>query len=90
MPNTPARLAKCFLAVFPELKPEDVTLAAPTTVTDWDSVASVNLLTVIEEEFGVQVDFTDVLETLSYEQLCVYLENRIDGHNEQGPSAHHV
>ena len=78
MPETRARLAKCFLAVFPGLKEEEVYAASPATVSDWDSVASLTLLTVIEEEFGVQVDVAELLEALSYDHLSVYLKKRID------------
>lgn len=71
------RLTKCFLAVFPELSPEEVVTAAPNSVKTWDSVATLTLLTVIEEEFGIEIDFTDLLETLSYEQIDAYLQERI-------------
>ena len=77
MDETRSRLANCFLAVFPELTSDTVTTATPTSVKGWDSIATLNLLTVIEQEFGVEIDFAELLETLSYGQIAGYLERRI-------------
>ena len=46
-----SRLARCFLAVFPDLNPEHVRTASVDTVGSWDSVATVTLLDVVEGEF---------------------------------------
>ncbi len=74
-----ARLTRCFLAVFPELTAAAAPAATPSSVTGWDSVATLNLIIVIEEEFGVEIDFVDLMEALSYEQISSYLQKRIDG-----------
>ena len=50
MDKVAAGLTKCFAAVFPELTPEEILAATPATVKSWDSVATLNLLTVIEEK----------------------------------------
>jgi acyl carrier protein len=47
-------LSKCFAAVFPELTPAEILAATPATVKSWDSVATLNLLTVVEEEFAIE------------------------------------
>jgi len=65
------------MAVFPELTPNEVEAATPASVKSWDSVATLNLLTVIEEEFGVEIDFTSLLESLSYAQIAVYVQKRL-------------
>lgn len=77
-------LTKCFVAVFPELKPEEILVATPATVKSWDSVATLNLLTVIEEEFGIEVDFTKLLESLSYEQIDAYVRHGLETEGSQG------
>jgi acyl carrier protein len=77
-------LTKCFAAVFPELTPEEILVATPATVKSWDSVATLNLLTVIEEEFVIEIDFTTLLESLSYEQIAVYVRMRLEKQNSQG------
>ena len=53
------RLANCFSAVFPELTSEEIVHASPATVRGWDSVAVVTLLSVIEEEFGINIEEDD-------------------------------
>ena len=73
MDDVRTRLARCFAAVFPELPAGDIERATPLTVAAWDSVANVTLLTVVEEEFDVQIPVDD-LETLgSFELLLDYL-----------------
>jgi acyl carrier protein len=77
MDDIQIRLTRCFLAVFPELTENDVLTATPSSVKGWDSIATLNLLTVIEEEFGVQIDFADLMTALSYEQLAAELQKRL-------------
>ena len=77
-------LSQCFAAVFPELTPEEILAATPATVKSWDSVATLNLLTVIEEKFGIEIDFTKLLESLSYEQIAVYIRMRLDAQEGLG------
>jgi len=68
------RLIKCFLAVFSQLKEEDVTQASVASVIDWDSVASITLLTVIEEEFSIQLSADDLGSLTSFEKILEYLK----------------
>jgi acyl carrier protein len=84
MDKVSTRLMNCFVAVFPELTPEQILVATPATVKNWDSVATLNLLTVIEEEFGIEIDFTRLLESLSYEQISIYVEKRLEAQNSKG------
>jgi acyl carrier protein len=85
MDEIQSRLTRCFLAVFPDLPAGAVLAATPSSVKDWDSVATLNLIIVIEEEFGVEIDFVDLMEALSYEQLATYLRKRIEAHVETRP-----
>lgn len=43
-------------------------------MADWDSVAQVTLLTVIGEEFGIEIDFEEFEGATSFQEL----ENRLD------------
>jgi len=70
------RLIRCFAAVFPELTPAQIVAATPTSVQAWDSVATITLTTVVEEEFGIPVD--DVEMAASFETLERYLA-QLDG-----------
>ena len=69
------RLAKCFVAVFPELKFEEVQFASTLTVKSWDSVAAVTLVSTIEEEFGIEINPDALEELVSFERVLAYLQN---------------
>lgn len=75
MNDTRARLEKCFAAVFPELTGPEVARASTLTVGGWDSLASVTLLTVLEEEFQVQIDPEDLEHLVSFELILDYLQH---------------
>ena len=62
MSDTRTRLARCFQAVFPNLKDAELDRASIETISAWDSVAMVNLVATAEEEFGV--DLLDNVESL--------------------------
>lgn len=74
MSDTAARLRKCFAAVFPALPEADIAAASIASVGQWDSLATVTLLSVVGEEFGVEVDFDRFEELTSFEGLLRYLE----------------
>jgi acyl carrier protein len=67
------RLASCFLTVFPELSPDEVSHASSTTVQGWDSVAVVTLLAVVQEEFGISIDLKDPAQFDSFQRFLDYL-----------------
>jgi acyl carrier protein len=73
MDDTQASLVKCFSAVFPSLSREDVLQASTANVKAWDSVASVTLFAMIEEEYGIEVDVEDLAEMVSFERILAYL-----------------
>lgn len=73
--DTRARLIKCFAVVFPELSEEEIPRASATSVADWDSVASVTLMSVIEEEFGVELDADSLEQLVSFELMLDHLQN---------------
>ena len=68
------RLAQCFLEVFPELAIDQVAEASSTSVQSWDSVSTITLLTVVEEEFGVSIDADDVAKFDSFKGILRYLK----------------
>jgi acyl carrier protein len=74
MDEQQTRLANCFLAVFPELSTEEVARASSTTVRSWDSVATVALLAVIEEEFEINIEVEDPAKFNSFQQILSYLQ----------------
>jgi acyl carrier protein len=74
MDELQTRLANCFCAVFPELSSEEIIYASSATVQNWDSVAVVTLLTVIEEEFGISIDEDDPAKFDSFQRILGYLQ----------------
>lgn len=77
MDETRARLTKCFQLVFPALREEQIHAASQATVSDWDSVAALTMLNVIEDEFGIPIDLDEVAELDSFERLFAYLEPKV-------------
>ena len=83
MDELKSRLARCFLAVFPNLAASEVETAMPASVSSWDSVATLNLLLVIQEEFGVEIEFADLMDGLSYQRIVAYLQGQNQNQNEE-------
>lgn len=57
MDDLRTRLAGCFALAFPKVDPDRLTEASVETVEGWDSLAQVTLLTLVGEEFAIDVDF---------------------------------
>ena len=69
-----ARLETCFLTVFPDLESANVRQATVDSVEKWDSVATLTLVNVIEEEFRIEIGFDDDLGLfVSFEGIARYL-----------------
>ena len=73
--GTRERLTKCLAAYFSGLAAEDMPRASMATVGEWDSMASVTLISVVGEEFGIEVAPEDYERFVSYELILDYLEN---------------
>jgi len=69
-------LTRCFQAVFPSLPAADVPEATPETVEEWDSVAFVTLVTLIEDELAIEIDFEDLEHLTSFAALATYAAER--------------
>jgi acyl carrier protein len=75
MDESKERLAQCFRVVFPSLK-EDAEIFAATraTVPEWDSVAAITLVNVLEEEFQMEMDFEVLADLTSFDLILDYLK----------------
>jgi len=69
MDDIAKRLVGCFQTVFPDLEAKQIPAASQETVAAWDSVATVTLITVIEDEFGVALDLERLQEFDSFSRL---------------------
>jgi acyl carrier protein len=81
MNDLSTRLTKCFSEVFPDLKENEISQATPRSIQKWDSIATINLLTIIEEEFGVSFGPEELEKLTSYRSILEYLERK------DGPSS---
>lgn len=64
--QTEKRLLGCFEAVFPDLPLDDIPAAAAASMPEWDSLATVTLMSLIEEEFAVSISTDDLVMFLSF------------------------
>lgn len=74
--ETEHRLVRCFSSVFPNLAADEIRAASIETVGEWDSLASVTLVAVLQEKFGVEIDLGDLPELISFDAVLRYLEVR--------------
>jgi len=74
MNSIAARLTTCFTTVFPELPEAEIPRASIANVARWDSVATVTLLSVVGEEFNIEVDFDHFEELTSFHGILHYVE----------------
>jgi len=77
MDTVEQRLESVFATVFPDLTPEQIRTASQNSVESWDSVAAITLMNLIEEAFGIEMDFGDVAELTSFSQLADYLKGKL-------------
>jgi acyl carrier protein len=76
MDKVEERLLRSFGVIFPDLKEDELRRASMESVTDWDSVATVTLINVIEEEFEIQIPVEEVEGLLSFRLFLNYLKSR--------------
>jgi len=73
MADKTERLVRCFTAVFPKLQIERIPAASVDNLQEWDSLATMTLLALLEQEFGTTIDLLDVSELSSFESIQNYL-----------------
>ena len=76
MSDLDARLVRCFSSVFADLSPEQIRAASTASLDSWDSLASVTLIAVLQEEFGLQVALADYPKLKSFQAVDAYLRSR--------------
>jgi acyl carrier protein len=67
------RLLRCFASVFQEIAPGDLRNASVESIAAWDSLASVTLADLVQDEFGIEIDLLDVAELDSFHALRTYV-----------------
>ena len=80
------RLRTCFAAVFPNRSREEIVSATRDSIAEWDSLAAVTLLALIQQEFNTDIDLFDFEDLGSFRLLLDHLVRNADFAN--GNAAH--
>jgi acyl carrier protein len=70
------RLVRCFASVFPTLSEEEIRASTVATLFDLDSFAGVTLVTLIDQEFGVSVELSELLDLGSFAAIEKFLREK--------------
>jgi len=62
--------------VFPVVSEDQMHRASLVETATWDSLASVNLITLIEEEFEIEIPLYAYEQMNSFENIYVYIAER--------------
>ncbi len=73
MDHMQTRLLRCFAAVFQGLSETELVSASLGQLEGWDSVATITLLSLVEEEFGVEFGPEDLARQTSFERILDHL-----------------
>jgi acyl carrier protein len=75
------KLAGCFTQVFPDLSPSAISEASQDSVSGWDSIAQITLLSLIGEEFGMEIDFEEFENVASFHAILEIVRGKApNGH----------
>ena len=71
------RLIHCFHLVFPEIAARSIPAVSLENTPRWDSLASVQLIALIEDEFNATVPLDEYGNLNSFEQFHDYLQRKV-------------
>jgi len=71
------RLVSCFQTVFPDLTETDIPSVSQASLATWDSVSTIALVNVMEEEFAIVIDLESVADLDSFHHIHEYLLTRV-------------
>ena len=77
MPKPEELLVRCFASVFPKLSEAQIRSASNSSVEEWDSLAAVTLVALLEEEISVKIDLQDLNMLSSFESIRDYVERQL-------------
>lgn len=72
------RLVDCFAAVFPKVPPGELDSLSVARCAEWDSLASVTLMAVLEQEFGNPISPDDLEMFQSFDLVKATVEAKLD------------
>ena len=68
-----SQLEDCLAVVFPDVPRKQLCRASISSLAEWDSLATLTLVGVIEEMFQIKIPLDDLEEFLSFELILDYL-----------------
>jgi acyl carrier protein len=71
-------LVNCFCAVFPNRSRNEILSADRNSMEEWDSLAGVTLLALLQEKFGGDIDFGDLEQLGSFSATLKYVKEHGD------------
>jgi serine O-acetyltransferase len=71
-----SRLITCFAAAFGDLRTENIPRASVASLAEWDSLATMTLVALIEEEFQLQIPAMEITRLTSFSDILAYLIDR--------------
>ena len=77
MNDLDVRLTECFSTVFPQLSEQEVPAASVDLVEEWDSLKTVMLISVIEEEFELTVPLEQMETLTSFDSFRLLLNEQL-------------
>lgn len=70
------RLVNCFEQVFPGLDRNAIPSATHDSVETWDSIAQITLLSLVGEQFGMEIDWEEFEGATSFAAILELLRTR--------------
>ncbi len=67
-------LCECFRSIFPDLQEEQIVTLSKSSFVEWDSLATVTLISLIEEKFNLKILVEHEVDFSSFELIQDYLE----------------
>ena len=64
----------CFSVVFPDLEDQEISTFNVASVGAWDPLAGINLYSLVEEEFGIEISMDDLVNLVSFEMILDFVE----------------
>ena len=77
MTDLKTKLVECFAVVFPNRPPEALLTANRESFEEWDSLAGLTLLAVLQEQFEIEIDPMDLEQLSSFPRIQTYLDRRL-------------
>lgn len=74
MSKIKSRLCECFKSIFPDMEEDQIVTVSKSSHVEWDSLATVTLISLIEEEFDMKIPVEDDVDFSSFELIQDYLE----------------